>query len=198
MKKKFNVLLVLAVSLMIPSRLPAAEDVQSALQKGLFEEEANHDLEAAIKAYQAVVTRTDEQRKFAATAVFRLGECYRKLGKTNEAAAHYSRLLRDFAEQTQLVKLSQDQLSNMGVKVATGASTNQPDSSPSANSSEDAENAELARLQQLLKDSPDLVNAKDSQGRTPLHLAAELGRLKVVGFLLTNRANVHMRNNNHM
>lgn len=196
MKNIFKVLLVLAVSLVIPSCLIAAEDVPSALQKGLFEEEANNDLETAIKAYQTVVTRTDEQRKFAATAVFRLGECYRKLGKTNEAAAYYSRLLRDFAEQTQLVKLSQDHLGNMGVKIATAPSTNQPSSLPPSPTA--TEDAEIARLQRLLTDSPDLVNAKDGNGRTPLHIAAENGYARVVGFLLTNRANIHIKNSSHM
>jgi hypothetical protein len=47
------------------------------LQKGLFEEEANHDLAAAMQAYQSVIERMDKDRKLAATAIFRLGECYR-------------------------------------------------------------------------------------------------------------------------
>src|SRR5260370_33708653 len=85
---------------------PAADSLNETLQKGLFEEEANHNLEAAIQAYQAVVQHTDEQRKLAATAVFRLGECYRKLGRTNEAAAQYERILRDFADQPSLAALS--------------------------------------------------------------------------------------------
>ncbi len=84
--------------LTIPVRLSsAAEGVNELLQKGLFEEEANHNLDAAIKAYQSVITQQDDQRKLAATAVFRLGECYRKLGRTNEATAQYERVLRDFA-----------------------------------------------------------------------------------------------------
>src|SRR6266542_1900654 len=71
------------------------------LQQGLFEEEANHNVDAAIKAYESVIQQTDAQRKVIATAVFRLGECYRKLGKTNEAQAFYQRVVRDFADQEQ-------------------------------------------------------------------------------------------------
>src|SRR5436305_711019 len=85
---------------------PAAETLSETLQKGLFEEEANHNLDAAIKAYQSVLQQTDEQRKLAATAVFRLGECYRKLGKTNEASAQYERILQEFRDQTTLADLS--------------------------------------------------------------------------------------------
>ena len=84
----------------------AADPLSDALQKGLFEEEANHNLDAAIKAYQEVVTATDAQRKLTATAVFRLGECYRKLGQTNEATAQFQRVLRDFSDQEPLVKLA--------------------------------------------------------------------------------------------
>src|SRR5215510_84022 len=92
-------LLSLIPVLLASAKLGVAADTSSeALQKGLFEEEANHNLDAAIKAYQVVIALTDEQRKLAATAVFRLGECYRKLGQTNEAVTQYQRLLRDYSE----------------------------------------------------------------------------------------------------
>src|SRR6266446_83133 len=99
--------MLLTVSVRLTS---AAEGVNELLQKGLFEEEANHNLDAAIKAYQSVITQQDDQRKLAATAVFRLGECYRKLGRTNEATAQYERILRDFADQPSLAALSRQYL----------------------------------------------------------------------------------------
>src|SRR5215472_14285218 len=78
--------IVAAFLLAFGTSSPAAtNDPALALQKGLFEEEANHDFNAAIRAYQAVVKQFDQDRKLAATAVFRLGECYRKQGNTNEA-----------------------------------------------------------------------------------------------------------------
>src|SRR5947207_12192016 len=94
----------------------AAEGPSENLQKGLFEEEANHNLEAAIKAYQSVLQQTDEQRKLAATAAFRLGECYRKLGKTNEASAQFQRILKDYSDQTVLANLSRQNLGVLGGK----------------------------------------------------------------------------------
>lgn len=84
----------------------AADPLQEALQQGLLEEDANHNLDAAIAAYQTVVTQYDAQRQAAATALFRLAECLRKQGKTNEAVAHYQRVVRDFADQSRLVELS--------------------------------------------------------------------------------------------
>ena len=93
------------------SAAAATNDLTSALQKGLFEEEANHNLEAAAQAYQTVSAQFDKDRKLAATAIFRLGEVYRKQGKTNEATAQYERIVREFADQPTLVTLSRQNLS---------------------------------------------------------------------------------------
>ena len=89
-------------------------EVSGVLQRGLFEEEANRNLDAAIQAYQSVITQTDKDHQFAATAIFRLGECYRKQGKTNEANVQYQRILREFPDQSELVKLSREYTGNSG------------------------------------------------------------------------------------
>src|SRR5687768_1572870 len=114
--KTFN---VFVVALVFAFNASAADVLTEKLQRGLFEEEANHNIDAAIKEYQAVVAQSDEQRKVTATALFRLGECYRKLGKTNEANAQYQRILRDFSEHEQLVNSSRSILGAPG-----NASTN--------------------------------------------------------------------------
>jgi ankyrin repeat protein len=97
----------------------ATNDLTSALQKGLFEEEANHNLEAAAQAYQTVSAQFDKDRKLAATAIFRLGEVYRKQGKTNEAAAQYERIVREFSDQQTLVTLSRQNLGVLNAPVGT-------------------------------------------------------------------------------
>src|SRR5258707_4852534 len=108
-------LLMIGILVATTALLPAAtNDLGTALQKGLFEEEANHNLSAAIQAYQSVVTQLDEDRNLAATAVFRLGECFRKQGKTNDAIAQYQRILRDFSDQPTLVAPSRAKLAPLG------------------------------------------------------------------------------------
>src|SRR2546421_6768191 len=92
----------------------ATNDLSSALQRGLFEEEANHNLDAAIQAYQSVINQYDKDRKLAATAIFRLGESYRKQGKTNEAVAQYERVLREFPDQPDLLPVSRGNLVTLG------------------------------------------------------------------------------------
>jgi len=129
------------------------------LQRGQFEEEANHNFERAAEAYQSFVSHYDSQRKEMATAVFRLAECYRKLGKTNEAVACYQRLVTEFPDQTTLASLGRAQLGG-------GSTTRNPNSiagTPARNPLLVAELASLKALDQgqlrqvLLTVSPDPV-----------------------------------------
>jgi uncharacterized protein len=98
-------------------------DLASLLQQGLLEEQANRNLDAAITDYQALATQFDKNRQIAATAIFRLGECYRMQGRTNEAAAQYQRILSDFSDQQTLATMSREDLTGMGMAAngATGA-----------------------------------------------------------------------------
>src|SRR5215204_2792954 len=102
--KAFNAVFIILVWVSMAS---AAESPTEKLQRGLFEEEANHNLPAAIKEYQAIIAQSDEQRKVTATALFRLAECHRKLGQTNEANTTYQQLLREYPEQEQLVQMAE-------------------------------------------------------------------------------------------
>src|SRR3954465_2957822 len=155
---------------------PAADPLTQTLQKGLFEEEANQNFPAAIQAYEAVISQADEQRKLTATALFRLGECYRKLGKTNEANAQFRRILRDFSDQAQIVKLVSPQ-------EVQPAATSRPGNTPGKTTISDEEK-ELQQVRRIVSESPDLAT---SLGR--LHKAVEAGYLAVAEFLLTNGAN---------
>lgn len=100
------VLLALAWS----GQVQAADELSLQLQRGLLAEEAHRDYNAALKAYQAAVAAYDTNRQAAATAVFRLAETYRKLGKTNEARGQYERVMIEFADQTALVGAASKQL----------------------------------------------------------------------------------------
>ena len=89
----------------------AAQDrIADTLRKGIVAEEAKHDLNAAIQEYQSAVAQFDGVRQTAATALFRMAECYRKSGKDQQAIAAYRRVTQDFAEQTKLVDQSRSVL----------------------------------------------------------------------------------------
>jgi ankyrin repeat protein len=56
-----------------------------------------------------------------------------------------------------------------------------------------AKAGDLAKIQALLKDNPDLVNSKETNGWTPLHWAAEQGYTNVAVLLLANKADVNAK-----
>lgn len=105
---------LLAILLMLATvAYGATNDLTGLLQQGLFEEEANRNLDAAISDYQSLANEFDKNRQVAATAIFRLGECYRKLGRTNEAVAQYQRIVKEFSDQQTLATLSGQNLAGL-------------------------------------------------------------------------------------
>src|ERR1035437_2457514 len=115
MKTKICVLIFLLAAALAPAQ---TNNLTALLQQGLFEEQANRNLDAAIEDYAALARQFDKDRQLAATAVFRLGECYRAQGKTNQAAAQYQRVLRDFSDQQTLATLSRQDLTGMGYSLS--------------------------------------------------------------------------------
>ncbi len=189
------------------------------LQQGLFDEEASHDLNAAIADYQSLAKQFDKDRQVAATAIYRLGECYRKLGQTNEAAAQYQRILRDFSDQTTLTTLSQQDLTGMGLAVpprlltamqsqsaaenlqqklqAMLAHSNADTNSESIGDSSDDQDQEILHIKQMIQNSPDLINAPgNTSNYPPLIQAAISDHLRVAHYLLDNNVNVNVTINN--
>ena len=55
---------------------------------------------------------------------------------------------------------------------------------------------DLEKFKALLRDNPDLISNRDAQGYTPLHWAAENGHKDFAEFLLANRSEVYLTNNN--
>jgi Tol biopolymer transport system component len=81
----------------------AAETGQSLFQKALTKERAEADPAGAIRIYERVVKEFGKDRRLAAEALFRIGECHQALGNA-EARRTFERLVREYAEQTQRVE----------------------------------------------------------------------------------------------
>jgi predicted nucleic acid-binding Zn-ribbon protein len=77
---------------------------------GLLSEEGDQDLHAAEAAYRQAIQQFDRQRGGAANAIFRLGEVYRKMGRSEEAKVQYARILREFPDMVHLTELSHARL----------------------------------------------------------------------------------------
>ena len=165
----------------------AGKDPAELLRQGLFEEEANRDPGKAATAYAEVIGLYDSQRTLAATALFRLAEIRAAQGDKTEATALYQRLLAEFANQETLVKLGRERLAALGAPLLAA---NPPGGAPETLTVE--ETNELARVRDLVKNSPDLLNATASDGPmadyTPLAWAAQHGWERVATFLLEHGA----------
>lgn len=131
MKAKWFIGLLLTAATLAGAQ---TNNLTTLLQQGMFEEQANRNLDAAITTYESLATQFDKDRQLAATAVFRLGECYRALGRSSEAAAQYQRVIHDFSDQTMLVTLSRQNLAGMGLAPAAGRAGNTAGSGGAANS----------------------------------------------------------------
>jgi hypothetical protein len=103
-------LLIVAMLVGAAALVGAQERTADQLKKGILLEEADQNAEKAIQAYKAIVARYDEDRKVAATALYRLAECYRKAGMRADAQAAYQRVVREFGDQAALADPSRRQL----------------------------------------------------------------------------------------
>ncbi|MES2568819.1 MAG: tetratricopeptide repeat protein, partial [Verrucomicrobiota bacterium] len=115
-----------------------AESPRILLQQGLFEEEANRDLDKASLAYSMLVSEYDALRNLAATALFRLAEIRSKQGNKPEAIALHQRLVTEFPSQERLVALSRERLAFLGGALPVQESVKEAITSE--------ENAELVRI----------------------------------------------------
>ena len=94
---------VIFAILMVSATAGMAQDrMTESLRKGVVEEESKHNLDAAIQNYKAAISQFDEARQVAATALFRVAECDRKLGRSYDAIAAYKRVAQEFADQRKL------------------------------------------------------------------------------------------------
>jgi tetratricopeptide (TPR) repeat protein len=97
---------VMAIMLTCAATGFAQEHMADTLRNGILEEDSKQSPGAAIQQYQAVMTQFAEARQTAATALFRMAECYRKQGNRSQAIAAYQRVLKDFPDQSKLAAQS--------------------------------------------------------------------------------------------
>jgi tetratricopeptide (TPR) repeat protein len=83
------------------------------LQKAIYAEKTEADLDKAIGLYEQVVKVSVESRRILALAVFRLGSCYAQKGLPEMAEIHFERLVEEFSEYTSLVKRAKKELAKL-------------------------------------------------------------------------------------
>ena len=144
---------VIAILLACAATGFAQEHMADSLRSGILEEDSKQNPRAAIQQYQAVMTQFTEARQTAATALFRMAECWRKLGKRSAAIASYQRVLKDFADQSKLAAQSRTVLATT-YSVA-------PAGSPAS-----GDRSDRAKFDKLLEQQQDL-KVKNQEAREP-------------------------------
>ena len=79
---------------------------EAQMEAATYRENVLGDLKGAIDQYKAVLglernPRGPKARAIAARALFQMGECFEKWGRRAEAQAVYTRLIAEFADQTE-------------------------------------------------------------------------------------------------
>jgi hypothetical protein len=80
-----------------------AQDPSLLLEKAIYAEETLGNLEEAITIYRQVVAAAEADRATAALALYRLGICYQKSGRAEEAKTAFARLTSLYPDQQELI-----------------------------------------------------------------------------------------------
>src|SRR5438093_496855 len=108
-------MLIRVVGVALAAQLVAAAaqqagDAERQLRAAMNAATVDGNLAGAIEQYKAIVARYEKtNRQAAATALVRMAECYQKLGDA-ESKRIYERLLREFADQGEAVKIARAHL----------------------------------------------------------------------------------------
>lgn len=97
--------------------MPASEGAESAsvlLQKGIFAEETEGNLDAAIKFYEQISAEAAANRAVVAQAQYRLGVCYQKKGDKELAIKILNELVQQFPSDVDLTQKARGTLAELG------------------------------------------------------------------------------------
>jgi hypothetical protein len=83
------------------------------LQEGLYAEEVEGNLDAAIKVYQQIITDPAASKSHVAQALYRQGMCYMKKRDEQQAKVVFQKLVQQYADQTSLVEKATPLLADM-------------------------------------------------------------------------------------
>jgi TolA-binding protein len=83
---------------------------QEMLNKAIYEEEVNGNLEEAIKLFLKIVEKNPANRTVTAEAFYHLGLSNEKLGN-KKAKEYYEKVVNNFTDQPEFVRIAKERLS---------------------------------------------------------------------------------------
>jgi tetratricopeptide (TPR) repeat protein len=105
------------VAVLLAGLLAPAVHAKSAaelLREGLYAEEVEGNLDAAIGIYQQIILDSSAPRNLVAQALYRQGSCQLKKKNEAEARAAFQKLVTEYSDQTELVEKARPMLEELG------------------------------------------------------------------------------------
>ncbi len=91
-----------------------AKSAPELLREGLYAEEVEGNLDAAIGIYQQIILDSSAPRNLVAQALYRQGACQLKKKNEPEARAAFQKLVTEYSDQTELVEKAKPMLEELG------------------------------------------------------------------------------------
>lgn len=105
-----------AIASLVLAAIPtAAQTTAELLQKGIYAQETEGNLDNAILIYRQIVNSAPSQRDLAAQAQYRLAQALLQKGDLATASKEFERLARDYSDQSNLVSSLAAQLRTAAV-----------------------------------------------------------------------------------
>jgi len=102
------------IALAFSIRAPAAESPSVLLQKGIYAEETEGNVDAAIKIYQQIAAEAATNRAIVAQAQYRLAVCYQKKGNREQAIKVLGELVQQFPSDASVIQKARATLTELG------------------------------------------------------------------------------------
>ncbi|MHC4693870.1 MAG: tetratricopeptide repeat protein [Planctomycetota bacterium] len=110
MEKLKNITIIFSLAVALLSSVAPAKTTSVLLQEGLYAEEITGDLDAAIKIYEQVISKSKETQRAAAQATYRIGMCFLKKGNKTKAAEYFQQIVSNYQDAKGLVEKATQQL----------------------------------------------------------------------------------------
>jgi YVTN family beta-propeller protein len=92
----------------------AQQNVSEAYQRARMLDESNQNLTEAIRLYKLVITQAKGQRALVASAQYRLGVLYERLGQKADAHGAFKAIVSQYPDQTEVARHARVRLSAVG------------------------------------------------------------------------------------
>ena len=100
--KNFRLLILCSIVIILASNAVCADNSGQMLQEGLFSEYGTGDLDKAIESYERFLQSNYEDEELETKTWLRLGICYEKIGRDQDAKKAYQQIISRFPMQKEV------------------------------------------------------------------------------------------------